>query len=224
MAYWDIVYEVIDMIDKAEWRSELSKIYVYTYDLPDDEGEILVFGNGVKKFNDLLKEKMKDIPEVKQAIEDYKYDVDNRDDWYIELAVDGDEHWAYDDQGFLCCECYKWHWYDNGGYGYANYFVGDGYILCEDCIKEDPEPYLESMINCPTKANTIFDSSELIDLGFERVNTTAYANGWYGRSDDPKEIYDKAREEYPDAELLFSIKKTYNPFETEFYLFVRETA
>ena len=222
--YWDIVCDVIHKID-----DENLNIYVNIYPY-EDESKILVFDDcdSQKQFNKLLKERMQDIPEVKADIDDFIYNVNDRDDWFIDEAVGGDANWTYSDEGFVCDECYKWHFYNiNGACSYANYKAGDGYIICEDCItscKENMEEYLKDMIDNPESANTILDDGTLYDLDFDKVNEWPYADGWYGRSANPKKILKEAQDLYPHCEFVFSIRKTYNPWETEFDLWKREVA
>lgn len=225
MAYWDQVYEVIREIDDNNLQ-----IYVDTYNLPDDEGVILVFdnNNSVDEFGKLLKTKLENIPEVKQDLEDERYDISDRWEWWIEEAVGGYEFWTYSDEGFCCSECNTWHfYYERNACSYANYKVGDGYIICDDCIKINEEYrnwYIEDLINNPHNANTILEYKDLINLDFNKINDDPYANGWYHRMDDPEKILEIAKAKYPNNEFIFSIRKTYNPFETEFDLYMRETA
>lgn len=223
MTFWDTVYEAIREVDDNNLR-----IYVNVYPQANSEDDILVFEDwdSEKKFARLLKSKLENLPDVKKAVEDIIYDVSDREDWWIELAV-GD-NWTFSDEGFVCDECGKWHFYNlHGACQYANYKIYDGYIICEDCIKscnENKEEYLQDIINNPEHANTILDYGDLIDLDFNKVNDYPFANGWYNSHDDPKEILDKAKNRYPDAEFVFSIRKNYNPFETEFDLYKREVA
>ena len=63
----------------------------------------------------------------------------------------------------------------------ANYWVGDRFILCEDCVREDySEEYLESLENNPNTANTILSDNEIEKAGYEKV-VVNYESGWYGR-------------------------------------------
>lgn len=223
MAYWNEISELIHKVDE-----EGLQIYVNTYELPEG-GEILVFDDNrsADEFNSMLREVLREYPEVKKEIEDAIYDVDNRGSWYLDLATE--DSWTYLDEGFLCDECYKWHYfYERNACSYANYFVGDGYIICEDCLKESEEyreEYLRERIDNYKDANTILTDSELEELGFEKVNDYPFANGFYqGENDQPEKILKKVREKYPNEEFLFSIVKDYNPFHTEFNLYKREVA
>lgn len=225
MSYWDTVYEVIREVDNNNLH-----IYVNIYDLADSESQILVFDDwdSEKEFARLLKSKLENLPDVKKEVEDAIYDVFDREDWWIELAVGGYDYWTFSDEGFVCDDCYKWHYYnEHGAVSYVNYKVGDGYIICKDCIKscnENMEEYLKDLINSPKNANTILDYSDFVDLDFDKVNDYPFANGWYHNHDNPEEILEMAKLRYPEAEFVFSIRKTYNPWETEFDLYMREVA
>lgn len=235
MEYWNIIYELIREIDENYNVEEYRNIYVYTYDYEEDK-KILVFDDwsSQKRFASLLKAKIENFPEVKEAVEDVIYDVsdmEKRSDWWIELAVGGYEYWTYSEEGFECSECYKWFYYDYyGATAYANYKIYDGWIECENCIKQDTEhkeQYIKDLINNPDNANTVLDYGDFLDLDFEKVqdrygDDALWFNGWYGRKDDPKKILARYRENNPNNEYVFSIRKTYNPFECEFELYVRE--
>jgi hypothetical protein len=164
--------------------------------------------------------------EIVKDEEDFrKRSEDEYDTSALDFILDGNEHWTFADEGYVCSECNRWFFYDDRGYvSYQNYFVGDGYILCHDCTKEDSEPYFESLINEPTRANTLFDNAELMELGWQRVNERTYDNGWYewNTQDQPEEILKKALEQNPDGEYIFVINKTGNPWETEFDLWERK--
>lgn len=223
MTFWDEIYELVRKVDDENLR-----IYVNIYNLPDDEGKILVFDDwdSSKAFNKLLAKKIRNYPEVQKEIKDFIYDVDDRDDWFLDLATE--DNWTYSDEGFECSECNCWYYYEQyNACGYANYKVYDGWIECSDCIKRDTESkerYLEDLIDNPKNANTILEYKDFLDLDFEKVNEDSYANGWYHRTDDPVKILSKAKAEDENAQYVFSIRKTYNPWETEFDLYKRETA
>ena len=159
--------------------------------------------------------------EIKKRVEELNIDPGDElspdeDTNYIEFATDG--KWEYSDETFVCDGCGQLFRIDH--YGYQNFFMGDGFILCPDCMKEEPETYLETLINNYHNANTLLSKEELEKLGFEQIGEE-YENGWYGQNDDPKEILDKILAEEPDAEVVFDITKTYNPFATRFTTYIR---
>lgn len=214
MAYWDLVQEGINELEKTN-RNFYASIYE---DGDGYEDQVLVFetSDSQKALENWLwntfNERGIDISDF-----DWKYNEDK--DWNedcINLATD--DNWCYLDAGFCCEECYKWYRFD---VYYANYWVGDGFIVCEECVKENPEGYIDSLVNDPSRANTILSMDELYDQGFEKLDEH-YAHGWYGRVDDPQEIYDKLVDQYGyDVEVLFSIEKTRNPFQTDFDVYIR---
>lgn len=198
--------------------------YATFYENADgEEGEeILVFEDweSVRQMEKALLPICSFIPDFTK-LRDTEYDTSA-----LDFMLEGDENWTFYDEGFVCAECYKWHFYDsNGATSYANYQIGDGYIICEDCIRENKqnmEEYLRDMIDAPRNANTILTYAELRELGFEKVNEYPYAEGWYGRHSDPTALLKRAQELYEDCEFVFSVVKNYNPFETEFDLWKRE--
>lgn len=219
----DEVYQVIREFDEGKRKPTHSKHgpYVNWYTDGDTEEDILVFDDweSVRDLEDAFLEIVKDEEDFRKRRDD-EYDTSA-----IDYMCEGDEHWTFSDEGYTCSECGKWFFYDNrGGCGYANYFVGDGYILCHDCTKEDSEPYFDSLINNPSRANTLFDNAELMELGWERVNERTYDNGWYewNTQDDPSKILEEVLKKDPKGEYIFVIKKTGNPWETEFDLWRRE--
>lgn len=211
MKYYDTIVEVLNYCDNNH-----SNVSASIYESGDNEDEyILVIDDN--KSADIIKALLKERLEDKIPEED-KRDYDS---FYLDYATD--EHWTYSDEGFMCSECYKWFHYDiSGASGYANYFVGDGYILCPECIKKEPDEYINTLTNDHTHANTIFTNQELIDMGYEKLNMYAYENGWYGREDKPEEILKEMQETYPEKDFIFSIKKNYNPWETEFDIFGKD--
>lgn len=87
--------------------------------------------------------------------------------------------------------------------------------------EEEKKNYLDYLTNEPERANTILSNKELETSGYKKLNTEDYANGWYGRNDDPKKILDNALDESPDGEFIFSISSQ-NPFETSFDLWAKK--
>lgn len=204
MDYWQMINNLCDE----------NNLDCYVYEDGDNEGEqvLRVSSNReLEQLNELLKEKFKEL-----GIDTSDVRYPDSDDGYVDFATE--EKWEYDDETFICDDCGKLFRY--GDY-YANYFVGDGFILCTDCMREEPETYLETLINDPTHANTLLDEGELEKAGFERVGEK-YENGLYeGMNDDPKKILGKILNENPNAEVVFNIVKTYNPFATTFTTYIR---
>ena len=84
------------------------------------------------------------------------------------------------------------------------FYDGNG-LCCGNCVRENPEAYIAWLLEQPTdRANTILDNGALENAGFHKIDGN-YENGWYDRHDSPEEILNKAYEEHPEAEFIFSI-------------------
>ena len=216
-SYFDKVNEILRKVDEENLR-----VYANVYEDGDNDGEqILVISDtaSADTLNELFTPIVKKLCKANDDI--------FRE--YSNFALDyiTEDQWTFDDEGYMCSDCYKFYRYNySGGCSYANYFVGDGFIVCENCLRENYKAeYLDELIDNPKKANTILTRDELTELGFEKVNDYSFENGMYeGQNDNPTKIYEKAKEKYPESEFLFSIVKDYNPFQTVFDLYKREVA
>lgn len=83
-----------------------------------------------------------------------------------------------------------------------SFVILDGEVLGLEEILEDPEPYIETLINDSNKINT-FDDISLEELGFELIEDK-FEHGWYGQCDHPADILSKLLEKHPDGEFVFS--------------------
>lgn len=211
MAKEQYMHLLREILEETDWN--YGNIY------PDGDGyndEVFIYEgykpHTVESLNELCKAKLKenDI----DTYPDHTYDS-----YYIDF-ITGD-NWGYYDSYFICDDCYKAYRYNE--YGTANYWVGDGFIFCEDCVRETyKETYVEEyLVNDPTKANTILGINEIEDMGFEKANEYEYENGWYGTTDDPKEIYETMRKAYPNSDILFDITSN-NPFAVYFDVYIRK--
>ena len=130
--------------------------------------------------------------------------------------------WGFADEYTLCDDCgnvirtepTSYHWQ-------PDYYLGDGFILCNGCFKENGEcqsEYIESHINNYKSAvNGLMSEEDIEGLGFEKVDGL-FQGGWYDRNDDPKEIYNRLSERF--YEVLFFIDNV-GQFHTDFVVFVR---
>lgn len=221
---WGIIHDAIREVDT---RPELSRIYVNIYQ-DNNDNNILVFddNDSSDEFNKVLIELLK-ANEIDISFEEHVSSARNDKDVYFVNRLT-DDTWTFRDEGFVCDECYRWHYYENrNGVGYVNYFCGDGWIVCLDCLKENDEyikMYLADKIDNPKDANILLEENKLEDLGFEKINDYPYENGMYGDNDQPIKILEKTKEQYPNMECLFNIRKIYNPYTTQFDLYGREVS
>lgn len=205
MKYFDLIREICQKNDLDCW----------VYPDGDNDGEVLqISGNKEKeKLNNLIKEKFE---ELNIDTEDMSLRQLESDEGYIEFATE--DSWVYADESFVCWECGKCFRIETTGY--ANFWVCNDGILCKDCVKKEPEPYVEYLTNNPNTANTLLDKEDFEKLGFVVGNQT-FENGLYGVNDNPTEIFNNILKEHPNAEVVFDIIKTYNPFATEFRHYIK---
>lgn len=204
--------ETYMVVRELQERDDIRGFYADIYPNGDKENEdILVCGD--TKTADVLDMIFQ---EIFKREEDFRFSYNG---YGLEYACEGDENWTFDDAGTWCTECGKWYYYNENGYtGYARFYQGDGYRLCEHCLREDNEGFFNDLLNNPNNANTIFEDSELENLGWKKVGK--YENGMYGSSghDVPSEVLKEKLKENPNGKYIFSIHKTYNPWETVFDL------
>ena len=150
---------------------------------------------------------------------DYPESKDTRDYFTAWLDYLTQGMWGFSDEYAVCECCNKAFRTSPDSYSWTqNYWLGDGFIICEDCVREEySEDYLESLQNNPKTANTILSDSEMENAGYEKVNTDSYESGWYGRCEDPEEILEREMESNPDYDYVFSICGS-GQFHTEFDL------
>lgn len=206
MEYFDIIREIFNE----------TEIDGYIYEDGDNEGKEVLQMCSWKDVETLNRELKKKFEERGIDTSEMSLYQETSDDGYIEFATD--DNWVFADESFVCDGCGKLHRMET--YGYANYFCGDYGIFCANCVKEEPEPYLDYHINNYKTANTILTEKELNDAGFVDSGEE-YASGWYNRDERPETVLKCILDTHPKAEVIFDVKKTYNPFETEYRAFVR---
>lgn len=169
------------------------------YDYGDYEGdEFFIFGS------------WDDVMEAQKILAPDYEPTDDMDTTKIDELLNG--NWGFRDEYDTCYHCGKI--VNTQPYGRPDFVITEYELLCNDCAKESEE-YLQSLINNPKKANTVYEPDELEDLGFTRLDNN-YENGWYDRVDDPTEILDELLQKYPEGEFIFNITSYGNPFATYF--------
>ncbi len=69
-----------------------------------------------------------------------------------------------------------------------SYWVTDSEILCVECVKEDPDAYLEAHEGDADTCISIEDIDPA-DHGYVKVNEDSYESGWHpGQTDDPQKV------------------------------------
>ena len=155
-----------------------------------DHDYILVYQlNDGEKFDNYAKELCDETRyELPEDIRDREYFTT-----WLDYLVDG--MWGFSDEYSVCEHCNKAFRTSPDSYSWvANYWVGDGFILCEDCVREDySEEYLESLENNPKTANTILSDNEIEKAGYKKVVSDC-ESGWYGRCDNPEKMLESQKQ------------------------------
>ena len=95
----------------------------------------------------------------------------------------------WNDEVSSCSDCGKMIRTSPDSYSWQpSFVVGDGEILCHECVENEPEEHLESLEGQWGACNTIA-SINPADHGYVRVNDEPYESGFHtGMNDDPKQV------------------------------------
>lgn len=131
----------------------------------------------------------------------------------------------WSDEWTTCDECDKAFRTQADSYSWTMYgaWNGDGYS-CGDCIKNDPEAYIEDYVNDSDKALTMLSENDLEKAGWVKVPADdtysgSYHSGWYGRTDNPSDIMDELHS-VGLSDVIFAIDSV-GQFEVAFSPYVR---
>jgi len=129
----------------------------------------------------------------------------------------------WEDEWEVCESCKKAFRIVPDSYVWTPYGCVDEHLcMCGDCIKKEPEYYLESLENSPTKANTILDleSHGYVCLTWNKDGIPErYENGLYGgQCHDPKVIAKSLNER--GVRYIFNIESV-GQFDTDFTVWIR---
>lgn len=188
----------------------------------EDDGEGVRIAPDSRGHDFLILDGWDDVRTV-ESILDPKADIgpDSMESGAIDRAFGG--NWGFSDEYAVCDDCGTVIRTSPDSYSWKPDFwleAEEGYH-CGDCVREDPDDYIEHLVDNPDEANTILSDDELRSRGFAKVNEDAYENGWYDRQDEPKDILAKAMGKEPNAEFLFSISSNAE-FSTQFDLWRRD--
>ena len=140
-------------------------------------------------------------PRIKAKLEEH-YQLEWSDEWLVDYSND---------------KCYRT---QADSYNWLPSYIWTeetDLFTIDDLEKEGSIEFLieDYLINDPTKAD-IF-GIDFSKHGFE-LKSEEYQSGWYHRNDDPKEIYDRLKDNY---DVIFQIGDL-GPFHTDFCVWVKE--
>jgi hypothetical protein len=126
----------------------------------------------------------------------------------IDVSLEWLDEWA------TCAECYRAMRTQADSYSWRMFgaFVEDAGYVCADCMKADPESYLDEYVNDPHRAITWLSGAELTALGFEQWepgDPHRYENGWHpGQTDDPSAILTDIQGQRPELDVVFLLDES----------------
>jgi hypothetical protein len=95
----------------------------------------------------------------------------------------------------------------------------DGYIACGDCIRSNPESYIEILVNNSSAANTILDEATLEDEGWKKHDEKYETGFHHGQTDDPAKVL--KRFNIKGYDVIFHIDQN-SQFYTVWQAFIKE--
>jgi len=115
----------------------------------------------------------------------------------------GEGMWGDSESWITCDSCGNAIYLDDS-YTSDYYYPENGGIICGDCVRENPEEYVNHLINNDSDYNKLLDYSYFIDIGFE-----SFYLGWLQGT--RPEILKKLLEKNPGGEFIFLNKDYKNP-------------
>lgn len=112
----------------------------------------------------------------------------------------------WDDEWLVCDGCYKAFRCSPDSYSWSMYgHIGDGEVLCGDCIAEDPEEYLEELENNPKKCvlQAIARKLKLEDHGYTPIEPEFDSGLHRGMDADPEKILAGLLRDNPGEKFIF---------------------
>jgi hypothetical protein len=127
-------------------------------------------------------------------------------------------NWGFDDEYDTCCECGKIVRTSPTSYSWMpSYYRGEWGLICEECVRKNPEEYIDWLLNNSERINTIFTEQELEEFGFKRFEDEK-ESGWYDRNDSPIKDVKKVPEGYDYIFHLTNIEQ----FRTNWVIMIRK--
>lgn len=137
-------------------------------------------------------------------------------DWFDEKDLNAytNYNWGYSNQYTTCDGCGTLINYVSVPHNYL--IDSKGNVYCEKCVRENPQTYIETLINSKERYNTILDEESLIDNGFELVQEN--------ESICMQEDIETLIEENPNSQFIFSYKGKDNHFKNPNAIYRRQVS
>jgi hypothetical protein len=204
-----------DLIEKVlqEYQEKRGDIEYRSYG-EDDEKMLVVYDwDDLGEIDEMIGKELLALGEITQEELDAEQNVHCREKFVDMVGL----NFGFSDEYVVCDFCYKIV-PRTINYSHNIVIIDEEDIMCGDCARENPETYIDYLLENPIeRANSFLPDSVIAGFGFTKLDKE-YANGWYDRADSPEEAYNKLKEHY--NEIIFSITSR-NPFETEWVAWVR---
>ena len=192
-----------------------------------DGSEFLIiesYSDFVKEFNAWVRENSY---YYNQIMEEQNHDCLSDEGWWISYLTD--DEWGYSDEYTVCGHCGNViHYQCSSGYR-DNYWINDGELMCEQCIKEHADDYINNylvtnyntgILSQKIPINQIFSKRELEEFGFKCVRDNLKV-GMYGAYNDPRPILEQLTKENQNTDYICHCVSE-NPFATYYEIWGRE--
>lgn len=135
-----------------------------------------------------------------------------------------EDHYAivWNDEYIPCVCCDRLIRIEPTHYGWLpQYCTFDGQTVCSECLRADIHTYIDHIVNCPQRADTLLSYKELLDLDFEELESKHEAGirSHHQYEETPQKIFDRLQGNY--GEILFKIDRK-EQFGIRFSVWVRQ--
>jgi hypothetical protein len=126
--------------------------------------------------------------------------------------------WGFSDEYSICNCCYKVVRTSPDSYSWVQDYWTDCELICGECVRSNPDDYIEYLTNNIRLANTILPDSVLEEKGWEKQEEV-YRNGWFdGMNDKPEDVLKKYNAEGYD--VIFEMRNS--QFYIEFQAWIKK--
>lgn len=186
--------------EKVELKEE-SKFNVQAFEVAMRSGDVNCFIAPYDGEDFLIVESWEDVAKIQKLL-DPSFEPRGK---YDTSVIDEFMPWGFSEEYNVCNSCGEVVRTEPDSYSWTpDFFISNDGIYCGDCTRNDPQDYLETLINNPKVVNTILSESDLENAGFEKLDGD-YESGWYDRNDSPQEILNDLMNSFPYGEFVFNI-------------------
>ena len=200
------------MMDREEFIKEriIEEGNIYFEEVFKDKFFIVQSWNDIEYFNKKCEE---------YGLIDEEGEILNWDNYVAQMGWE----WGFSDEYTTCSQCGGLIRTSPDSYSFRpDYFIWEGEINCGDCVREEPEGYINYMIDSNHRchqfvANSLLSQSTLYNMGFVKLDDKFYNGLHQGMNDEPKDVFAQYEDEYW---VIFDFQNS--QFYVEFEVFLKE--